>query len=73
MKKSLPKIFNDMQKAYEKWIEDNENKLEINEDIFEDYANLIKEKEELEEKIKKAKEKVDEELKNKNLDSHKIE
>jgi hypothetical protein len=62
-----------MQKAYEKWIEDNENKLEINEDIFEDYANLIKEKEELEEKIKKAKEKVDEELKNKNLDSHKIE
>lgn len=73
MKKSLPKIFNDMQKAYEKWLEDNENKLEINEDIFEDYANLIKEKEELEEKIKKAKEKVDEELKNKNLDSHKIE
>ena len=72
LKDSLPWIFNDMQKAYEKWLQDAENRIEVNESIFEEYARLEAEKKELEEKMKEKKEEIDKELKSKNLDSHKI-
>lgn len=73
LKDSLPWIFNDMQKAYEKWLQDAENRIEVNESIFEEYARLEAEKKVLEEKMKEKKEEIDKELKSKKLDSHKIE
>lgn len=73
LKDSLPWIFNDMQKAYEKWLQDAENNLEIETDIFEEYAEIEAEKKILEEKLKKLKSEIDEKLKEKNLDSFKLE
>lgn len=73
MKKDLPKIFDDMQKLYEKWLEDAEKNIEIDTDIFEKYALLEAEKKELEEKIKFLKTEIDKKLKEKNIDSFKID
>lgn len=73
LKDSLPWIFNDMQKAYEKWLQDAENNLEIETDIFEEYAEIEAEKKILEEKLKKLKSEINEKLKEKNLDSFKLE
>ena len=73
MKKDLPKIFDDMQKLYEKWLEDNEKNIEIETDIFEEYAELEAEKKTLEEKLRVLKWEIDEKLKEKNLDNFKLE
>lgn len=73
MKKDLPKIFENMQKMYEKWLEDAEKNIEMETDIFEEYAELEAEKKILEEKIKVLKLEIDKKLKEKNLDSFKIE
>ena len=73
MKKDLPKIFDDMQKLYEKWLEDAEKNIEIDTDIFEKYSLLEAEKKELEEKIKFLKTEIDKKLREKNIDSFKID
>ena len=72
-KAELPKIFDDMQKAYEKWLQDAEKNAEMEVEIFEDYRKLELEKKEIEEKQKILKEKINKKLEEKQLDNFKIE
>lgn len=73
MRKNLPKIFADMQKEYEKWLDSQEWKIELNTDIFQKYADLEREKKEIEAKQKFLKKEIDEEMQSKKVDNFKID
>lgn len=73
LKDRIPEIFDEMQKEYEKWLVAQEWKIELQTDIFEEYANLEKEKKEIDEKQKKLKVKIDEEMKSKKVDNFKLD
>jgi len=71
MRKKVPKIFEQMNKEYEKWLESQEWQLELDTTDMEEYARLEREKKEIIEKQSELKKQIDKQMKEKKVDTFK--
>jgi len=73
MKKKVPKIFAEMQEAYETWIKSKDWEENLNEDIYEEYAWLESARKNIEVRQKELKKEIDKDMRKHDVTSFKKE
>ncbi len=73
MRKKVPKIFEEMQNEYEKWLESQEWQLEIDTSKMEEYAELERKKKSITEKQSVLKSEIDKEMRERKVENYKRE